>query len=63
MIRLSISVDGETEQEFVKSVLVEHLKPRDVAPTPILLDRARGGYCGFSPDHIRALRENLSKSV
>ena len=42
VIRLSISVEGETEQEFVKSVLVEHLKPRDVAPTPILLGRARG---------------------
>lgn len=41
MIRLSISVEGKTEQEFVKSVLVEHLKPRDVAPTPILLGRAR----------------------
>ena len=42
MIRLSISVEGTTEQEFVKSVLAEHLKPRDVAPTPILLGRARG---------------------
>ena len=46
MIRLSISVEGETEQEFVKSVLAEHLKPMDVAPTPILLGRARGGSGG-----------------
>lgn len=46
MIRLSVSVEGKTEQEFVKSVLVEHLKPRDVAPTPILLGRARGGSGG-----------------
>lgn len=46
MIRLSISVEGETEQEFVKSVLAEHLNPMDVAPTPILLGRARGGSGG-----------------
>lgn len=48
MIRLSISVEGKTEREFVKSVLVEHLKPRDVAPTPILLGRARRARDGGS---------------
>ena len=46
MIRLSISVEGKTEQEFVKSVLAEHLKPRNIVPTPILLGRARGGSGG-----------------
>ena len=37
MIRLAISVEGETEEEFVKSVLTDHLRTRDVEPYPRLL--------------------------
>ena len=37
MIRLAISVEGETEEEFVKSVLTNHLRTRGVEPYPILL--------------------------
>ena len=43
MIRLAISVEGQTEEEFVKRVLAEHLRRIEVEPTPILLGRARGG--------------------
>ena len=46
MIRLAISVEGQTEEEFVKSMLYEHLMNEEVAPTPILLGRARGKYGG-----------------
>ncbi len=42
MIRLAISVEGQTEEEFVKSVLADHLRMKEVETTPILLGRARG---------------------
>ena len=41
MIRLAISVEGQTEEDFVKSLLAEHLGTRGVYSTPILLGRAR----------------------
>ena len=46
MIRLAISVEGRTEEEFVKDVLAESLMTRDVVPVPILLGRARSGGIG-----------------
>ena len=38
MIRLAVSVEGETEEEFVKQVLAEHLRTRNVEPQPFLLN-------------------------
>ena len=37
MIRLAISVEGQTEETFVKDVLADHLQSKDVAPIPVLL--------------------------
>ena len=37
MIRLAISVEGETEEAFVNSLLANHLLSSHVYPTPILL--------------------------
>lgn len=37
MIRLAISVEGDTEEEFVKEVLTEHLITKGVEPCPVLL--------------------------
>ena len=37
MIRLAIVVEGETEEEFVKSVLAPHLQTREVEATPHLI--------------------------
>ena len=37
MIRLAIVVEGETEEEFVKSVLAPHLRTREVEATPHLV--------------------------
>lgn len=48
MIRVAISVEGQTEEEFVKQVLTEHLRGRGVEPTPIQLGRARGRSGGGS---------------
>ena len=42
MIRLAVSVEGQTERQFVNQVLAPHLWTKDVYPSPILLGR-RGG--------------------
>ena len=42
MIRLAIAVEGETEEEFVKTVLASYLRDRKIEPQPIL-PRRRGG--------------------
>ena len=41
MTRLAISVEGETEEEFVKEALTIHLQSRGIYATPVLLGRAR----------------------
>lgn len=46
MIRLAVSVEGRTEEEFVKMVLSDHLREHGVEPVPILLGKARGGFGG-----------------
>lgn len=43
MIRLAISVEGRTEEEFVKSVLADDLRVAGVEPTPIQIGRGGGG--------------------
>lgn len=45
-MRLAISVEGQTEEEFVKTVLAEHLRPFDVKPEPILIGSGRGSGGG-----------------
>lgn len=42
MIRLAISVEGQTEEEFVKRVLADYLWSRGVIPQPILLGGSGG---------------------
>ena len=37
MIRLAVSVEGRTEEEFVKTMLADHLRGHGVDPTPILI--------------------------
>lgn len=46
MIRLAISVEGQTEEEFVRTVLAPHLRVGGVEPQPILLGVGRGGRGG-----------------
>lgn len=41
MIRLSISVEGPTEEEFSKVVLTAHLRSYGVEAQPILIGRGR----------------------
>lgn len=42
MIRLAVLAEGQTEVEFVRSVLWDHLWPMGVMPYALLLGRARG---------------------
>ncbi len=46
MIRLAISVEGQTEEEFAKDVLKEHLKPFGVDVTPVQVGSARNRWKG-----------------
>ena len=57
MIRLAISVEGPTEEEFVKQFLADHLRERGVEPTPILLGRASGRSAGGNVSVERLVSE------
>lgn len=46
MIRLAVSVEGETEEDFVNGALASRLQRHGVYATPILLGRARYGVGG-----------------
>ena len=46
MISLAISVEGRTEEEFVKRVLADHLGQLGVAADPVPLGRARSSGAG-----------------
>ena len=60
MIRLAVSVEGQTEEAFVKSVLAPHLRPSGVEPTPILLGKARGSGVGGGNVSIERLTGDMS---
>ena len=46
MIRLAISVEGQTEEEFCKELLTTHLRSHGIEALPVLLGRARGQGAG-----------------
>lgn len=57
MTRLAISVEGQTEEEFVKGVLAGHLWGSGIESTPILLGRARGRSGGGNVSVERLVQE------
>ena len=57
MTRLAVSVEGQTEEEFVKQVLAVHLRARHIESTPIVLGRARGGSSGGNVSSDRLVSE------
>ena len=61
MIRLAISVEGSTEEQFVKSVLTDHLLQWCVMPTPILLGRARNSGIGGGNVSIERLGRDMAE--
>ena len=46
MTRLAISVEGQTEEAFIRDARTARLSPMGAAPKPVLLDRARTGGAG-----------------
>jgi len=46
VIRLAISVEGRTEEEFVKLVLAQHLRTKDIEPQPVLIGKHGRGDKG-----------------
>ena len=57
MTRLAVSVEGQTEEGFVKQVLVDHLRARRGESVPIVLGRARGGARGGNVSSDRLVSE------
>ena len=57
MISLAISVEGRTEEEFVKRVLADHLGPLGVAAYPVPLGRARSSGAGGNVSTERLVSE------
>lgn len=55
MVRLAISVEGPTEERFVKMVLVPHLQASEIYAVPLTLGRG-GGDVSFS-----RIRKDLNK--
>ncbi len=59
MVRLAISVEGQTEERFVKKVMVPHLQARGIYATLLTLGRG-GGDVSFY--RIKKDLDNLAKS-
>ena len=57
MTRLAVSVEGQTEEEFVKRILAGHLRGWRIESTPILLGRARGKSGGGNVSSERLVSE------
>ena len=64
MIRLAISVEGGTGEEFVKTVLLDHLRQMAIEIQPVLIGRARNADEGGGNVTIdRLTSEMASDSV
>ena len=59
MIRLGISVEGQTEEAFVKGTLADHLRQSDVEPYPILIGRARNSGQGGGNVSVQRLVKEI----
>ena len=59
MVRLAVSVEGQTEERFIKEVIVPHLEGREIYTQPVLLGH-RGG--DVSIPRVRKDLRNLLRS-
>ena len=59
MTRLAVSVEGQTEEAFVKKVLAKALRSRGVEPCPVLLGRARNARQGGGNVSVPGLVEDM----
>ena len=61
MIRLAITVEGDTEENFVKGTLADHLRSKGVEITPVLIGRARTANVGGGNVTIERLSSDVAK--
>ena len=59
MIRLGISVEGQTEEAFVKGVLADYLRQSSVEPYPILIGKARSSGQGGGNVSVQRLAKDM----
>ncbi len=60
MIRLAVSVEGQTEEEFVKTVLLDHLRSMAIEIQPIRIGRARNKHKGGGNVTIDGLASDMA---
>ena len=60
MIRLAITVEGDTEENFVKGTLASHLRSKGVEATPILIGRAGAANVGGGNVTIQRLSRDVA---
>lgn len=56
MVRLAVSVEGQTEERFIKEIVAPHLEGREIYTQPILLG---SGGCDVSMPRVRKDLINL----
>ena len=61
MIRLAVSVEGQTEEEFVKASLAPHLRQNNVYATPVVIGRAKSRVKGGGNVSIDRLANEMSQ--
>ena len=59
MIRLGISVEGQTEEAFIKGVFADLLRQSDVEPYPIVIGRARSSGQGGGNVSVQRLAKEI----
>lgn len=59
MVRLAVSVEGQTEERFIKEVIAPHLQDLGVYADPVLLGRSGGDV---SIPRVRKDLTNLLRS-
>ena len=59
MVRLAISVEGQTEERFIKKVIAPHLQGREIYAQPVLIGRSGGDV---SISRVRKDLTNLLRS-
>lgn len=60
MTRLAITVEGDTEEAFVKTTLARHLRKKGIEATPILIGRAAAANIGGGNVTIQRLSRDVA---
>ena len=61
MIRLAVSVEGQTEEKFIKKVLGPHLLALGIEPEPILLGSGRGSGGAGANVTVKRLTSDMAR--